>query len=196
MKYLVAIALWAISATTVTANPYLVESAIYRVEVHYRDRNKLSFGTGVLLAPDKILTNCHVVKEPDGWPQVVHRETGQKFRGSKYYSLGDYDACVLVGGFIGKPVRLAEEIEEGENVWIFGFPKGLAVVGQGAVDRYIDTNKGRSILLSAFCDKGSSGGPVVNAKGQLIGLNWGVIRYQNRCLSIPVDSLRPFLAGS
>ena len=178
------------------ANPYLVESAIYRIQVCEKATNQTSTGTGVLLAHDKILTNCHVVESKTGWPTVEHRQTGKKFNVSKYYKLGDYDACILVGGFVGKPVQLAEAIEQGENVWIFGFPNGLPVVGQGSVEKYVPTSAGRSILLSAFCDHGSSGGPVVNVKGQLIGLNWGVFRYRNQCLSIPVDSLRPFLAGS
>lgn len=181
---------------TSAANPYAAESAIYRVEVPYQNGNQMGFGTGVLVARDKILTNCHVVTSHPGWPRVVHRQTGQNFNVTKHYNLGNYDACVLVGGFTGTPVRLAVDISEGENVWIFGYPRGLPVVGQGVIDRYVDTNVGRSILLSAFCAPGSSGGPVINSKGELVGLNWGVVRYQTRCLSIPATLLQPFLSGS
>lgn len=181
------LALFALSAF---GNPYSVEAAIYKIEVPNGDR--LSFGTGVLIAGDKILTNCHVVNRA-GWPRVIHRKTGDAFRVAKYYNLGNLDACVLVGSFVGTPVSLNADFVPGENVWIFGFPAGLPVVGQGSVKGLVDTDVGKSLLLGAFCAGGSSGGPVVNVKGELIGLNFGVFRYQNQCLSIPSAVLRSYL---
>ena len=178
-----------------SAGPYAAESAIYRVEVPHKNSTSVGFGAGVLIAGDKILTNCHVVKDHPGWPRVVHRQTGQMFSVSEYYNLGDLDACVLVGRFAGIPVRIAEGFQENENVWIFGFPHGISVVGQGAVKGLVDTDRGRSILLAAFCAPGSSGGPVVNVKGELVGLNWGVFRYQNQCLSVPGALLLGRLSG-
>jgi S1-C subfamily serine protease len=180
------------SALFADSNPYMAESAIYKIEVPYTDGSKQGNGSGVLIAPNKILTNCHVVKVP-GWPRVVNRKTGQAFTVTSYYNLGSFDACVLVGGFTGNPVQLADGFQEGENVWIFGYPAGLPSVGQGTVKGLVDTDNGKSILLAAFCAGGSSGGPVINSKGQLVGLNWGVYRYQNQCLSIPASLLRPFL---
>lgn len=41
-------------------NPYSIEDAIYRIEI--KDGNQLHTGTGVLIARDTILTNCHVVR--------------------------------------------------------------------------------------------------------------------------------------
>lgn len=194
MKKTLAI-LWLLNASAVFAdsNPYAVESAIYKVETHYRNGNQISFGTGVLIARNKILTNCHVVEKSAAWPLVVQRQTGQRFSVRQYYSLGKHDACVLVGGFAGTPVQFAAEIHEGENIWIYGYPKGLPVIGQGAV--LGPTDSGESILLAAFCAPGSSGGPVLNAKGQLACLNYATYRYQNQCLCIPAMRLRPYLAS-
>lgn len=183
------------SVAIADSNPYSVESAIYRVEVPYSNTNQLGFGTGVLVARDKILTNCHVLKSHPGWPRVVHRQSGQQFYVTKHYNLGNLDACILVGGFSGTPVRLTTDFREGENIWIFGFPAGLPVVGQGSIKGLVDTDKGKSILLGAFCAQGSSGGPVVNVKGELVGLNFGVFRYQNQCLSIPASLIQPYLTA-
>ncbi|WP_407279187.1 serine protease [Aromatoleum evansii] len=183
------------SVAAADSNPYTVESAIYRVEVPYPKSKQIGFGTGVLVAQDKILTNCHVLKSHPGWPRVVHRKTGQQFYVTKHYNLGKNDACVLVGGFAGTPVRLSADIQEGQNVWIFGYPAGLPVVGQGTIKGLVDTDAGKSILLAAFCAPGSSGGPVVNVKGELVGLNWGVFRYQNQCLSIPASFIQPYLTA-
>lgn len=198
MKIILTILL-ALSASVATAdsNPYAVESAIYRVEVPYSNGSRTGFGTGVLVARNKILTNCHVLKSHPGWPRVVHRQTGQQFYVTKYVNLGSHDACILVGGFAGTPVRLNADIHEGQDVWIFGYPAGVPVVGRGTVKGLVNTDAGRSILLASFCAPGSSGGPVVNVKGELVGLNWGVFQYQNQCLAIPASFIQPYLtAGS
>jgi S1-C subfamily serine protease len=194
MRHLITLTL-SLFTSMAYANPYLAESGIFRVEVPYTNSNKMGLGTGVLVAPGKILTNCHVVKDKPGWPRVVHRQTGETFRVSQYITLGGLDACLLLGSFAGTSVRLANGFQEGENVWIFGFPQTVPVVGQGAVKGLVDVDGGGSLLLSAFCAPGSSGGPVINAKGELVGLNWGVYKYQNNCLAIPASALQPYLSG-
>lgn len=189
MKTLLMMLLACSVSVAMADNPYSVESGIYKIEVV--SGNVTSSGTGVLIAADKILTNCHIVEGKGGWPRVMHRKSGDWFKVTKFYRLGDLDACVLVGGFVGYPVRLSSEVVQGENVWIFGFPSGLPVVGQGSVKGFADG--GKTLLLSAFCAGGSSGGPVVNVKGELLGLNYAVYKYQNQCLSIPASVLRPYL---
>lgn len=194
MKTILAILLsFSASFSIADSNPYSVVTAIYKIEVPYPNSKRIRSGTGVLVAQDKILTNCHVLKDNPGWPRVIHRKSGQQFNVTKYYNLGNHDACILVGVFSGTPVRLNPNIREGENVWIYGYPAGVPVVGQGAVKGLVDTDAGKSILLAAFCAPGSSGGPVFNMKGELVGLNWGVFRYESQCLSIPASFLQPYL---
>lgn len=190
---LVALLLLGSNIANADTNPYSAESAIYKVEVPYRNSNQVGLGTGVLVAQDKILTNCHVIKNHPGWPQVVHRQSGRQFYVTKHYNLGKNDACILVGGFIGTPVRLTTDFREGQSVWIFGFPSGFSSVAQGSIKGLVDTDQGKSVLLNAFCAPGSSGGPVINIKGELVGLNFGVFRYQSQCLSIPATVLQPYL---
>lgn len=174
----------------VAENPFAVESAIYRVE-HVRP-GSIGAGTGVLIAPDKILTNCHIVSG-QGWPHVIHRKTEQQFKVTKHYNLGNLDACILVGSFTGTPVKLSPRIVEGENIWLYGYPSSIPVIGQGSVLGYADG--GRTLRLGAFCSPGSSGGPVLNARGELIGLNFAVYQHQNSCLAIPVTLIAPYIQG-
>lgn len=174
------------------SNPYAAESAIYKIVIPHPNGQQVSQGSGALIARDKILTNCHIVNKP-GWPHVIHRQTGQQFNVTKHYNLGKHDACVLVGTFAGNPVQLTDNINKDENVWIFGYPKGLSVVSQGSVKEFVYDESGKSLLLTAFCAPGSSGGPVINSRGQLVGLNYATYQYQNQCLSIPAASLLPYL---
>lgn len=173
--------------------PFSVESAIYRVEVPSLDGRSMSQGTGVLIAQDKILTNCHVAKS-GGAPGVIHRQTGKRFYTTGYYSLGNFDACVLRGGFVGTPAPMSSEAREGESVWVFGYPSAMPVVIQGTVKGIAEFQSGRSLVITAFCSPGSSGGPVVNARGQIVGLQWGMVQFQNnQCLAIPASFLIPYL---
>ncbi|WP_028996001.1 S1 family peptidase [Azonexus hydrophilus] len=189
MKSIVMLFLSLLPVSVLAENPYAVESAIYKVVVPVGNSNY--FGTGVLLSPDRILTNCHIVQGKGGWPKVMQRKTGDWFKVAKYYQLGKLDACVLVGGFRGQPVAPSAKIVEGENIWLYGYPSGIPVIGQGSVLGYADG--GKTLKLGAFCSGGSSGGPVLNARGELIGLNFAVYRYQKSCLAIPVIELRPYL---
>jgi V8-like Glu-specific endopeptidase len=189
MKQTLMLLAWFVSSVAWAENPYAMESAIYKVVVPVGNRSYL--GTGVLLSSDKILTNCHIVQGKGGWPKVMQRITGDWFKVTKYYQLGTLDACILVGGFEGRPVLLSANIVEGENIWLYGYPSELPVIGQGSVLGYADG--GKTLRLGAFCSGGSSGGPVLNARGELVGLNFAVYRNQNSCLAIPVTQLRPYL---
>jgi S1-C subfamily serine protease len=175
-------------------NPYAAESSIYKVEV--RRGNKLSSGTGFLISHDKILTNCHVV-HGKGQPAItlINRKTGVRYYALRYYGLGPYDACVLVGGFGGEPLSFTTSFEIGQNVWQYGYPHGVKVVGQGAImGLFRDSAQGDVIQSSSFCNPGSSGGPLLNNRGQVVGLNFAVPRkYDSKCLSIPSAKLLPYL---
>ena len=96
-----------------------------------------------------------------------------------------------MGGFQGQAVALRAKIVEGENIWLYGYPSEIPVIGQGSVLGYADG--GKTLKLGAFGSGGSSGGPVLNARGELIGPNFAVYRYQNSCLAIPVSELRQYL---
>jgi len=155
----------------------------------------MSQGTGVLIAQDKILTNCHVVKS-GGAPGVIHRQSGKRFYTTGISRLGQFDACVLSGGFVGTPAPMFPDAREGESVWVFGYPSAMPVVIQGTVKGMAEFQSGRSLVITAFCSPGSSGGPVVNVRGQIVGLQWGMVQYQNnQCLAIPASLLLPFLGA-
>lgn len=173
-------------------NPYAAASAIYKVEIQEGDLVYL--GTGILIARDKILTNCHVVNH-SGIFRVTHQQSQQIFPTKLYYHLGKYDACVLEGNFTeGTPVQFYNHFEIGETVWHFGYPHNSYGFGQGPILGLVNTDQGNVIESGSFCNPGSSGGPLLNAKGKLIGLNFGVRSEgtRNKCLSIPVSELLPF----
>ncbi len=193
---LTALFFFSISAAAYDSNPYAAASAVYKIEI--QDHDVVHMGTGVLISRNKILTNCHVVRQ-NGVFRVIHQQTGQVFSPTSYYNLGNYDACILQGNFTqGTPVALSGQFEIGENVWHFGYPRNIFAFGQGVILRLVNTNQGLVIESGSFCNPGSSGSPLFNVKGELIGLNFGVRSQgsQDKCLSIPIANLLPFLQNN
>lgn len=192
-KILIALLLLLSGVAVADTNAYSVDSAIYKIEIPYTDGTRIGFGTGVLVSPNKILTNCHVLNAHAGWPVAVQRKTRAKFTVLQHYNLGTYDACILVGHFPGTPIQLYDRIKSGEPVWVYGYPRGLEVVSQGTIKSLVQVDSETAIESAVFCDRGSSGGPLLNAKGQLVGLNYKIFQYRNSCLSIPASLLMPYL---
>lgn len=176
------------------ASPFAAEAAVYRVNVTHAGGETGGQGTGVLIAPDKILTNCHVVEKAQGWIRLEHRRTGQEFRSNRFKRLGNFDACVILGQFEGSPVPVVPGTTPGESIWVFGFPSSNFVAIQGTVKGLMDSGTKQSLVLAAFCSPGSSGGPVVNIRGELVGLQWGMTLHRNNqeCLAIPSAFLIPY----
>ena len=176
------------------SNPYAAASAIYKVEI--QNGNQLTLGTGTLIARDKILTNCHVVRNP-GVLRVIHQQSGEVFTTAYYFNLGNFDACIIQGPFTkGTPVGFSDHFEIGETVWHFGYPRNVYGFGQGPIIGVVNII-GNGIVMESgsFCNPGSSGGPLLNVKGKLVGLNFGVRSEgtRNKCLSIPASDLLPYL---
>ncbi len=175
------------------SNPYTAASAVYKVEI--QEGNLIHLGTGILIARDKILTNCHVVQH-SGIFRVIHQQSKEVFPTTLYYNLGNYDACILKGNFTkGTPVEFFSHFEIGETVWHFGYPGNVFGFGQGPILGLVPTKNGLVIESGSFCNPGSSGGPLFNVKGKLIALNFGVRSEgtRNKCLSIPISDLLPFI---
>jgi S1-C subfamily serine protease len=176
-------------------NPYAVESSIYKIDV--QRGNKISSGTGFLISHDKILTNCHVL-DGKGKPDITltNRKTGTQYYALRYYNLGPYDACVLIGGFGGKPLSFTTDFRIGQNVWHYGYPHGVTTVGQGTIVALSKSDtQGDVIKSSSFCNPGSSGGPLINNSSQIIGLIFAKPKAygDNKCLSIPSEKLLLYL---
>jgi S1-C subfamily serine protease len=93
-----------------------------------------------------------------------------------------------------RPLLVSTSIPEvGEHVIVFGNPLGLAqTVTDGIVSAIRDTSSsGRIIQISAPLSKGSSGGPVVNMKGEVVGVvSFQFVQGQNLNFSVSGERVR------
>jgi tetratricopeptide (TPR) repeat protein len=136
---------------------------------------KLSRGSGFFIESDRIVTNRHVIE--GAYRAEVHSSTGtvSPVRGVLAVD-AEGDIALLKIDMPNPPVRPLSldrtSPQEGESVVVIGNPLGLeGSVTNGIVSAVRDIPTfGRIIQITAAISAGSSGSPVVNMQGQVIGI--------------------------
>ena len=153
-------------------------------------------GTGFFVAPDKIVTNIHLVAPPG--PIVAKspdKETPWKIEGVVGFDVKNSLVLLKVIGE-GTPLPLAnsDAVRGGEAVSIVGYPDGAYKVTKANIlhnIRYSD----EWLPMRATTAQECSGGPVLNWKKRVIGVT---VRYGNDSFgyAIPSNTLKGLLAQS
>ena len=162
----------------------------------------ISCGTGCII--DKsgiILTSAHVVDI--GKNIIVTMFNGQDYTAKVIKHLGKNKDIALLK--IDTPVKLrtvklgnSEKIKVGQKVLAIGNPFGFnGTLTQGIVSR-IDYSKNR-IQTDAAINPGSSGGPLLNKNGEIIGINQAIYNPDNNIsnigigFAIPINLVKEYL---
>jgi serine protease Do len=174
---------------------------------YYRNRPpsaRYSLGSGVIIDEDGyVLTNLHVVQRATRvWVQL---SDGREFEAQPIVGTLRRDVALLKLKTEGterfQAVRLGDDDDLllGETVLALGNPFGLG----GSVSRGILSSKNRRppleteplaiadwLQTDAAINPGSSGGPLINLRGELIGLNVAVYREgQGIGFAIPIKQV-------
>jgi tetratricopeptide (TPR) repeat protein len=136
---------------------------------------KLSRGSGFFNAPDRVVTNRHVIE--NAYRVEVHLGNGATYTAKGVVAVdGEGDIAILQvevpkGSAPALPVGRTTP-QEGESIVVIGNPLGLeGSVSNGIVSAVREIpNFGRIIQITAPISPGSSGSPVVNMQGQVIGV--------------------------
>ncbi|HEV7474107.1 MAG TPA: tetratricopeptide repeat protein [Pyrinomonadaceae bacterium] len=136
---------------------------------------KLSRGSGFFIDSDRVVTNRHVID--NAYRAEVHSYTGSVFIVKGVIAVdAEGDLALLRVDAPANQVRplLLDRTspQEGESVVVIGNPFGLeGSVSNGIVSAVRDIPTfGRIIQITAPISPGSSGSPVVNMQGQVIGV--------------------------
>ena len=136
---------------------------------------KLSRGSGFFIDADRIVTNRHVIE--NAHRAEVHSSTGVVFPVKGVLAVdAEGDIALLKIDAPNPPIRPLPldktSPQEGESVVVIGNPLGLeGSVTNGIVSAVRDIPTfGRIIQITAAISSGSSGSPVVNMQGQVIGI--------------------------
>lgn len=136
-------------------------------------------GSGFIITSDgSILTAYHVVKEASRIE--VRLSNGSSYRATverydETYDRGGSDLALLRVSANGLPtVSLGDSdtVRIGHSIIVMGYPLGMGfLVGTGNISGTVDFGGGRTVfVISAPINPGNSGGPLLNDKGDVIGV--------------------------
>ncbi len=138
----------------------------------FEDPSGLSVGAAVAVAPDRLLTACHVIEALE----IISIWQGDFFASAELLD-ADYesDRCVLVPNKMELSaiarVRGYDELEVGERVFTIGSPSGLEqTLGEGLISSLRVDDGLPLIETTAPISPGSSGGGLFDDQGNLIGI--------------------------
>jgi S1-C subfamily serine protease len=132
---------------------------------------KNHMGSGVIIAPNKIATNCHVTREAS---RISVTKSGESYKVIKQAALPEYDVCILESTALPLPnASLADKdsLTIGSEIYLYGFPYALGMRSMpGSVVALHRHGEAPVIEIDAGFMQGASGGGIFNGKGELVGL--------------------------
>ncbi|MDH6674534.1 serine protease Do [Paenibacillus sp. LBL] len=165
------------------------------------DRYNLAHGTGVIWKSDGwIVTNAHVVDGLTGITIVTSDGKSYKAKGVYSDPMSDI-ALVKINAKSLKPAKFAATAQNalvGETVVAIGTPISFSLRNSASVGVVSGLNRSvdgsyRLIQTDTAINPGNSGGPLVNLKGEVIGINskkFAAVGIENMGFSIPAETVR------
>lgn len=183
-------------------------TSVFLLKCYDKNNNLMGTGSGFLVSQDgKIVTNFHVVEGASQIKAVSYDEKEYNVEGVLNYSIEQDIAVLSVKGVNNLPCLTlgdSDKLELGENIVAIGSPLGLQnTVSTGIVSSFrkniIRSAKGtKDIQISAPISHGSSGGPLFNASGEVVGITYAGYtgEGQNLNFAIPVNEAKSLLQTS
>ncbi|MBM3332941.1 hypothetical protein FJY68_14035 [candidate division WOR-3 bacterium] len=172
--------------------------AVVLITTYSAAEDAVGLGSGFIVDPSGVIVTCyHVIK--GACPAVVRLLNGASFQ--DIWVLGCDSAkdvaVVKVKGRNLPSVKLArsEDIEVGESVIAIGNPRGLEnTISDGLLSGVRELDSLNLLQISAPISPGSSGGPVFNSSGRVVGIASSTLtESQNLNFCVPIRYARPFI---
>jgi serine protease Do len=188
----------------------MLEPSVVRIETN------MGSGSGVIITNTGwVLTNYHVLEGVNSYSIDIILANGMTYDGVMSHIEHDFLDLALVKidstrtDFPEAVLGLSADVVVGEGAVAVGYPlwpelSGQATFTNGIISamRNIDFYDGKIneyIQTDAAINNGNSGGPLVNLKGEVIGINtWGIRVYEGGIwegfgFAIPIDNAKSFI---
>jgi S1-C subfamily serine protease len=164
-----------------TAGVRAAADSIVKITGDARSCDRSQEGTGWVLAPERVVTNAHVVAAVRQ-PQVRIGGEGRRYAARVVVFDPVRDLAVLaVPGLPADPLPLGRDLERGDGAVVAGFPLDGPYRLDSARVREVITARGEDIYgnrpsvrrvysLYATVQPGNSGGPLLSAAGEVVGV--------------------------
>jgi S1-C subfamily serine protease len=174
--------------------------AVVSIVMSDSDGHALSQGSGFLVSKDgRIVTNYHVIET--GSSALIKLPNGAFFLvdGVLAFDKGRDVAVIKARGedFHTLPLGNSDQLQVGEEVVAIGNPLSLeSTVSNGIVSgiRTVEEEGGKFLQITAPISPGSSGGPLFNMTGEVVGITTLYVRSgENLNFAIPINDVKPLL---
>lgn len=158
----------------------------------------LSLGSGFFVSANEVATNRHVVKgAARGYAKIIGQKAKYDIEGITAVD-SERDLVILkISGARAAALVVgnSESVQVGETVYAVGNPQGLeGTFSQGIVSSIRDIGTDKLLQITAPISPGSSGGPVLNGNGEVVGVSVATFRGgQNLNFAIPSNYLKALL---
>jgi S1-C subfamily serine protease len=160
----------------------------------------ISIGSGFLIGKNgEIATNYHVIEgASSAIVKFVNKEEKYTVDNIVQTSI-KYDLAIIQISTKTLPLSLGDDdlASVGNRIYAIGNPEGLeGTVSEGIISgfRKVDENF-RIMQITAPISPGSSGGPIINQNGQVIGIaSSSIIIGQNLNFAVPVNKLKEIIS--
>src|SRR5258708_2269639 len=189
----------AVHATDIPALIQKAKPAVVEILIFDQQNNLLKTGTGFFISPDGLLlTNYHVIsggssimaKTPTGAVYFLKsvRSTSKTYDVAELHFLATDVPYLSLGS--------SSSAVEGQRVLVIGNPEGLErTVSEGIISAFRDNRS--MIQITAPISLGSSGSPVLDESGQVLGIAELILKEgQNLNFAISSESIRDAIATS
>ena len=191
--------------TTLPAEDIAEKALAATVYLEMQDKNgkTLGIGSGFFVKPNLIATNYHVIEgAAKGTAKLVGKYTTYDIEGVTANEKVNDLAFLKVTAYGIKPLSLGDSdtVRIGETVYVAGNPKGLeGTFSDGIISSRRDKDTKERLQMTAPISPGSSGGPVLNRKGEVIGVSFAQYRAldaENLNFAIPSKYLKALFSLS
>ncbi len=158
----------------------------------------LSLGSGFLVRNGEVASNLHVIEgAASGYAKIVGQKTKFDIEGITAVDPRCDLVVLKISGCQAEALVLgdSESVQVGETVYAIGNPQGLeGTFSQGIVSSIREVEADKLLQITAPISPGSSGGPVLNCRGEVIGVSVATFRGgQNLNFAIPSNYLNELL---
>jgi hypothetical protein len=158
----------------------------------------LSLGSGFFVRDGEVVSNLHVVEGgARGYAKIVGQKAKYEIEGVTAIDAERDLVLLKLSGARAPKLALgsSESAQVGEVVYAVGNPQGLeGTFSQGIVSSIREVGADKVLQITAPISPGSSGGPVLNGRGEVIGVSVATFSGgQNLNFAIPSDYLRALL---
>lgn len=168
--------------------------SVVLVVVNDSDGQPLALGSGFFVRPGVLATNLHVIEGASGgYVKVVGQKAKSTINGTVAVDAQHDLALLSVAGATAPSLDLGDsgQVVVGDEIFAVGNPRGLeGTFSQGIVSSIRRTDPDTLLQITAPISPGSSGGPVLDRSGKVVGVAEGTIKEgQNLNFAIPAAYL-------